>query len=189
MSCHLQQASTMLTASVVYAAGGILPSSAGAAAERGQQWHDSALPVHSSCQVQCVCIQPCVYSEGKFLTYTYQSQHALLYLLDLTTPGWPPPLLEMCSSVCCDAEERPYSVLLLCSCNKCWHFCGLHCFGCRTCMSVLQSEATPGEDEMNPTVKRSGWHPPEDTGLWAIADRVVLEVSCSTHRMFDTANC
>lgn len=45
-------------------------------------------------------------------------------------------------------------------------------------MSVLQSEATPGEDEMNPTVKRSGWHPPEDTGLWAIADRVVLEVSC-----------
>lgn len=45
-------------------------------------------------------------------------------------------------------------------------------------MSVLQSEATPGEDEMNPTVKRSGWHPPEDTGLWAIADRVVMEVSC-----------
>ena len=29
---------------------------------------------------------------------------------------------------------------------------------------------------MNPTVKRSGWHPPEDTGLWAIADRVTLEV-------------
>ena len=45
------------------------------------------------------------------------------------------------------------------------------------CLSVLQSEATPGEDEMNPTVKRSGWHPPEDTGLWAIADRVALEVS------------
>ena len=43
-------------------------------------------------------------------------------------------------------------------------------------MSVLQSEATPGEDEMNPTVKRSGWHPPEDTGLWAVADRVILEV-------------
>lgn len=43
--------------------------------------------------------------------------------------------------------------------------------------SVLQSEATPGEDEMNPTVKRSGWHPPEDTGLWAIADRVLVEVS------------
>ena len=42
--------------------------------------------------------------------------------------------------------------------------------------SVLQSEATPGEDEMNPTVKRSGWHPPEDTGLWAIADRVLVEV-------------
>ena len=44
------------------------------------------------------------------------------------------------------------------------------------CMPILQSEATPGEDEMNPTVKRSGWHPPEDTGLWAIADRVTLEV-------------
>ncbi|KAA6416579.1 MAG: phosphatidylinositol 4-kinase alpha-like, partial [Trebouxia sp. A1-2] len=37
---------------------------------------------------------------------------------------------------------------------------------------ILKSEATPGEDEMNPTVKRSGWHAPEDTGLWAIADRV-----------------
>ena len=45
-------------------------------------------------------------------------------------------------------------------------------------MSALQSEATPGEDEMNPTVKRSGWHPPEDTGLWAIADRVALQVIC-----------
>lgn len=40
----------------------------------------------------------------------------------------------------------------------------------------VKSEATPGEDEMNPTVKRSGWHPPEDTGLWAIADRVAAEV-------------
>lgn len=28
---------------------------------------------------------------------------------------------------------------------------------------------------MNPTVKRSGWHAPEDTGLWAIADRVAAE--------------
>ena len=43
-------------------------------------------------------------------------------------------------------------------------------------MHGMQSEATPGEDEMNPTVKRSGWHPPEDTGLWAIADRIALEV-------------
>ena len=43
-------------------------------------------------------------------------------------------------------------------------------------MHFMQSEATPGEDEMNPTVKRSGWHPPEDTGLWAIADRIALEV-------------
>lgn len=41
---------------------------------------------------------------------------------------------------------------------------------------ILKSEATPGEDEMNPTVKRSGWHAPEDTGLWAIADRVAAEV-------------
>ena len=56
-------------------------------------------------------------------------------------------------------------------------------------MCVLQSEATPGEDEMNPTVKRSGWHPPEDTGLWAIADRVVLEVSSLSHCIFDTASC
>eukprot|EP00887_Chlorella_sp_A99_P002072 scaffold21.g2072.t1 len=36
----------------------------------------------------------------------------------------------------------------------------------------LASEGTPPEDAFNPTVKRSGWTPPSDTGLWAIADRV-----------------
>lgn len=51
---------------------------------------------------------------------------------------------------------------------------------------MLQSEATPGEDEMNPTVKRSGWHPPEDTGLWAIADRIAVEVH-PTIRSSDSA--
>ena len=53
----------------------------------------------------------------------------------------------------------------------------------------MQSEATPGEDEMNPTVKRSGWHPPEDTGLWAIADRVAAEVNLSvaSSALFNTA--
>ena len=40
----------------------------------------------------------------------------------------------------------------------------------------MQSEGTPGEEEMNPAVKRSGWHSPENTGLWAIADRVATEV-------------
>ena len=51
-------------------------------------------------------------------------------------------------------------------------------------LAVLQSEATPGPDEMNPTVKRSGWHAPEDSGLWAIADRVAAEVHALRHRMF-----
>ena len=44
-------------------------------------------------------------------------------------------------------------------------------------------------EEMNPAVKRSGWKPPKDTGLWGTADRVseqvgrrpagLLEASCS----------
>ena len=74
-------------------------------------------------------------------------------------------------SCCCAAAE-----MLALLCLALWH-----CIGCWNCMSVLQSEGTPGEDEMNPTVKRSGWRPPEDTGLWGIADRVLLQVSCSSH--------
>lgn len=53
---------------------------------------------------------------------------------------------------------------------------------------MLQSEATPGEDEMNPTVKRSGWHAPEDTGLWAIADRVAAEACTRIISIFLSCN-
>jgi len=36
----------------------------------------------------------------------------------------------------------------------------------------LASEGTPPPDAFNPTIKRSGWSPPSDTGLWGIADRM-----------------
>lgn len=36
----------------------------------------------------------------------------------------------------------------------------------------LLSEGTPPEEAFNPTVKRSNWTPPADTGLWAVADRL-----------------
>ena len=38
------------------------------------------------------------------------------------------------------------------------------------CSVHLQSEATPPEEAFNPTVKRSGWRPPADTGLWKAAE-------------------
>jgi phosphatidylinositol 4-kinase len=36
----------------------------------------------------------------------------------------------------------------------------------------LLSEGTPPEEAFNPAVKRSNWSPPQDTGLWSVADRV-----------------
>jgi hypothetical protein len=40
----------------------------------------------------------------------------------------------------------------------------------------LQTEGTPPEDAFNPAVKRSGWQPPRDTGLWSAADAVRSKV-------------
>ena len=45
-------------------------------------------------------------------------------------------------------------------------------------LHFMQSEGTPDVEEMNPAVKRSGWKPPKDTGLWGIADRVSEQVGC-----------
>ncbi|KAF8068220.1 PI4KA1 [Scenedesmus sp. PABB004] len=41
---------------------------------------------------------------------------------------------------------------------------------------ALDSEAKPPEEAFNPEVKRSGWQPPKDTGLWDIAAAVRAEV-------------
>lgn len=38
--------------------------------------------------------------------------------------------------------------------------------------SQLASEGTPPPEAFNPSVKRSNWSPPVDTGLWTTADRV-----------------
>lgn len=53
--------------------------------------------------------------------------------------------------------------------------CNVSPFLCNTLSSVslmvrLQSEAKPPEEAFNPTVKRSGWRPPADTGLWKPAE-------------------
>ncbi len=39
-----------------------------------------------------------------------------------------------------------------------------------------QTEGKPPEDAFNPVVKRSGWQPPQDTGLWGAADAVQAKV-------------
>ena len=41
----------------------------------------------------------------------------------------------------------------------------------------LQSEGTPPEAAFNPVVKRSGWQPPQDSGLWKIADDLEQKVT------------
>ena len=37
---------------------------------------------------------------------------------------------------------------------------------------TLRSEAKPPQEAFNPTVKRSGWQAPQDTGLWELANEV-----------------
>ncbi|EIE19821.1 phosphatidylinositol 3 and 4-kinase family protein, partial [Coccomyxa subellipsoidea C-169] len=41
---------------------------------------------------------------------------------------------------------------------------------------TLRSEAKPSEEAFSPAVKRSGWQPPQDTGLWDIAGQVQEQV-------------
>ncbi|BDA51126.1 phosphatidylinositol 4-kinase alpha [Coccomyxa sp. Obi] len=41
---------------------------------------------------------------------------------------------------------------------------------------TLRSEAKPPEEAFSPAVKRSGWQPPKDTGLWEIAGQVQGQV-------------
>lgn len=45
----------------------------------------------------------------------------------------------------------------------------------------LTTEGTPPEEAFNPTVKRSNWSPPKDTGLWKIADRVKQRLMSDLH--------
>ncbi|KAL4452207.1 hypothetical protein ABPG75_007869 [Micractinium tetrahymenae] len=45
----------------------------------------------------------------------------------------------------------------------------------------LLSEGTPPDEAFNPTVKRSNWSPPADTGLWGIADRMRQRVLGELH--------
>lgn len=42
---------------------------------------------------------------------------------------------------------------------------------------TLRSEARPPDEAFNPTVKRSGWKAPEDTGLWDTANEVKDQAS------------
>ena len=44
-------------------------------------------------------------------------------------------------------------------------------------MCTLRSEARPPDEAFNPTVKRSGWKAPEETGLWDTANEVKDQAS------------
>lgn len=37
-------------------------------------------------------------------------------------------------------------------------------------MAAVQTEGKPPEEAFNPAVKRSGWQPPRDSGLWEVTD-------------------
>jgi hypothetical protein len=39
-------------------------------------------------------------------------------------------------------------------------------------LCALRTEGTPPAEAFAPAVKRSGWKPPEDSGIWAAADAV-----------------
>ncbi|CAG9463127.1 unnamed protein product [Pedinophyceae sp. YPF-701] len=43
---------------------------------------------------------------------------------------------------------------------------------CHRLIWTLQSEGRPPEEAFNPEIKRSGWEPPEDTGLWDVCDEM-----------------
>lgn len=45
---------------------------------------------------------------------------------------------------------------------------------------TLSSEGRPPAEAFSPAVKRSGWKPPRDTGLWDTADAVKAQVG---HRL------
>ena len=43
-------------------------------------------------------------------------------------------------------------------------------------LCTLKAEGTPPADAFSPAVKRSGWRPPADTGLWGLADELAARV-------------
>uniref|UniRef100_A0A061RGS5 1-phosphatidylinositol 4-kinase n=1 Tax=Tetraselmis sp. GSL018 TaxID=582737 RepID=A0A061RGS5_9CHLO len=47
---------------------------------------------------------------------------------------------------------------------------------CHRLVWNLQSEEKPPSEAFNPEVKRSGWEPPKDTGLWDVVGKVKTEV-------------
>ena len=55
----------------------------------------------------------------------------------------------------------------------------MHCQPGVPCEQVctLRSEARPPDEAFNPTVKRSGWKAPEETGLWDTANEVKDQAS------------
>jgi len=43
----------------------------------------------------------------------------------------------------------------------------------------LKGEKTPPKEAFNPVIKRSGWKPPEDVGLWKVSDRLLSNFSAA----------
>lgn len=51
------------------------------------------------------------------------------------------------------------------ACQESWVFC-------HRLIWYLRSEFKPPDEALNPEIKRSGWKPPADTGLWGLTERV-----------------
>mmetsp|Transcript_5421 Transcript_5421/g.16419 ORF Transcript_5421/g.16419 Transcript_5421/m.16419 type:complete len:869 (+) Transcript_5421:97-2703(+) len=53
----------------------------------------------------------------------------------------------------------------------------------------LNGEKTPPDEVFNPVIKRSGWKPPEDAGLWKISDAVLSRFkSCIPQKIVKSVN-
>ena len=77
----------------------------------------------------------------------------------------PPPSPVACSQMLRHDEGGAVEQFLMDAAARSVYFA--HLLVCQ-----LQSEGTPPPEAFNPTVKRSNWEPPSDSGLWATADRV-----------------
>ena len=61
---------------------------------------------------------------------------------------------------------------------------------CAQILWALETEMRPPEEAFNPTIKRSGWEPPQDTGLWdaagSLRDRILATLPAAEKALVDT---
>ena len=61
------------------------------------------------------------------------------------------------------------------------------CLVAHLLLCALRTEGTPPGEAFAPAVKRSGWQKPEDSGIWAVADRVADKARHA--RLWTRASC